>query len=155
MRDGEMARYSESVIETARQYYVLEGKAVAAISEALKIPLKTVYNWVRKYGWDNDIRNSGGFNLFLEMQKSFIDKIRESIELGALTDPATVDSLWKLAKLMERMMPKRMQLSNLFGFMEDMVGYFVNSGEDEDFMVVLHRHVPLFADYLRKKYTSE
>lgn len=150
-----MGKYSESVIETARQYYVLEGKTYQQISEVLRIPVKTVWNWIKKYEWDKDIRNAGGFNLFLEMQKQFVAKIKEAIDAETLTDPGTVDSLWKLAKLMERMMPKRMQLSNLFQFVEDLVGYFVASGEDADFLAKLHYHVPHFADYLRKKYTTE
>lgn len=150
-----MARYSDSVVETARQYYVLEGKSVTQICETLKLPLKTVYNWVKKYEWDKDIHLSGGFNLFLEMQKQFVERIKLACDRDELTDPGTVDSLWKLAKLLEKMMPKRMQLSNLFKFMEDLVTYFIGTGEDEEFMTKLHQHVPQFADYLRKKYTTE
>jgi hypothetical protein len=143
-----MANYKESVIETARGLYVVEGKTVQQVSELLKIPQ-------HKFEWDKDIRSGGGFNLFLEMQKQFVAKIEQAVELEKLTDPAMVDSLWKLAKLMERMMPAKIRLSNIFMFLEDMVTYFVNCGESQEFMERLHKQVPLLADWLRKKYTNE
>lgn len=148
-------KYDHSVIETARTYYVLEGKTIEQISTLLRIPHKTIWNWAKKGGWDQDIQNSGGLNLYLEIQKQFVEKIREVSNNGTLTDPSVTDSLWKLAKLMERMMPKKVMLSNIFKFMEDMVMYFVDCQIEGDFMGHLHEHVPKFADYLRKKYTNE
>jgi len=150
-----MVKYSESVIETARSYYVLEGKKIDEIHVLLGVPLKTLYNWQKKYKWDDDIKNGGGLSIYLEMQQQFVSKIKESMNNGTLADPATVDSLWKLAKLLERMMPQRVMLSNIFKFVEDTVHYFINSDEDNDFMGKIHAHIPKLADYLRKKYTSE
>jgi len=150
-----MARYSESVIETARGYYVIEGKSLEQISKLLDIPLKTCYNWRNKYKWDDDIRNGGGLSLYLEMQQQLVEGIKEALAGKKLTDPATTDSLWKLEKLIEKRMPQRVMLSNIFKFVEDMVNYFVGSQESQEFMEKLHEHVPKFADYLRKKYTNE
>lgn len=150
-----MAKYNESVIETARGYYVLEGKTLEQIQGLLSIPLKTLYNWKNKFAWDEDIKNGGGLSIYLEMQQQFVQKIKESMNNGTLTDPGTVDSLWKLAKLLEKMMPQRVMLSNIFKFMEDMVHYFINSEEENEFMSKIHAHIPKLADYLRKKYTND
>ena len=150
-----MAKYNESVIETARGYYVVEGKTLDQISKLLDIPLKTMYNWQKKYKWDEDIKSGGGLSLYLEMQQQLVAAIKDALANKTLTDPATTDSLWKLEKLIEKRMPQRVMLSNIFKFVEDTVHYFIESGEDNDFMGKIHGHIPKLADYLRKKYTNE
>lgn len=150
-----MPRYDKSVVDTARGFYVVEGKSIEQIVTLLNIPMKTLYNWARKYKWDDDIKNGGGLSLYLEMQKQFVLKIKEAIDKNTLTDPATTDSLWKLAKLIEKQMPQRVMLSNIFQFVEDMITYFINAELPNEYMELLHEHTPKFADYLRKKYTNE
>lgn len=147
--------YKQSVIETARQFYVLEGKTVDQISQGLNIPLKTVYNWVRKYEWDKDIKNAGNVGLYLEMQRQFQAKIQEAIDAGRFADPSTADALWKTAKIMERMAPQKMMLSNIFNFLEDLTTYFTAKVDDADFMEKYKSVLPELADWLRKKYTNE
>ncbi|MDD4310646.1 MAG: hypothetical protein PHO32_09720, partial [Candidatus Cloacimonetes bacterium] len=134
---------------------VVEGKSIEQIVTLLNIPPKTLYNWARKYKWDDDIKNGGGLSLYLEMQKQFVQKVKESIANNNLTDPSTTDSLWKLAKLIEKQMPQRVMLSNIFQFVEDMVNYFINAQLSNEFMELLHEHTPKFADFLRKRYTNE
>ena len=147
--------YKKSVIDAAKHLYMLEGKTIKQISKELSVPERTIWNWIKKYEWDKDISSATGFNLLLEMQKKFAEKVEEVIKNGTLTDSAVADSLWKIAKLMERMMPKRMQLSNLFQFMDDMVSYFSISGESPEFLKRIQEHIPKLGDYLRKKYMSE
>lgn len=144
--------YKKSVVEAAKHMYMVEGKTQRQISKQLNVPEKTIRNWIKRHEWDRDIASPTGFNLLLEMQKEFAAKVKEVVEDGTLTDPAVADSLWKVAKLMERMMPKQVQLSNLFQFIDDMVKYFSTSGESEEFLKCIQKHVPLFGDYLRKKY---
>lgn len=144
--------YKKSVVEAAKHMYMVEGKTARYISDKLGVAEKTVYNWIKRHDWNRDIASPTGFNLLLDMQKEFAAKIKEVTEDGTLTDPAVADSLWKVAKLMERMAPQRVQLSNLFQFMNDMVSYFSISGESEEFLKILQAHIPKLGDFLRKKY---
>lgn len=144
--------YKKSVVEAAKHMYMVEGKTARYIAEKLGVAEKTVYTWIKRHGWNRDIASPTGFNLLLDMQKEFASKIKEVTEDGTLTDPAVADSLWKVAKLMERMAPQRVQLSNLFQFMDDMVSYFSISGESEEFLKRIQAHIPKLGDYLRKKY---
>lgn len=150
-----MAKSNESLISTAREYYVLQGKKLDQIAELLNIPLKTLYNWKKKFNWDNDIRVGGSLSLYLEMQQQLVEAIKDALANGTLTDPATTDSLWKLEKLIEKRMPQRVMLSNIYSFVEDTVNYFINCGESNEFLTKIHEHLPQLADYLRKKYTNE
>jgi len=147
--------YKQSVIETARQFYVLEGKTVEQISSTLQIPLKTCYNWVRKYEWDKDIRTYGGVGMFLEMQKQFMEQVKLAIDEKKFADPSTADALWKTGKLMEKFAPQKVMLSNIFQFLDDMTNYFVAKVESSVFMEIYQTQLPELADWLRKKYTSE
>lgn len=147
--------YKQSVIETARQFYVLEGKTTQQISDILKIPHKTVYNWVKRHGWDEDIRNGGNVSLFLEMQKQFQAAIQKALNEEKFADPSTADALWKTAKIMERLMPEKMMLSNIFKFLEDLTTFFVAKIESPEFMEQYQSVLPDLGDWLRKKYTND
>jgi transposase-like protein len=147
--------YKQSVIETARQFYVLEGKTVEQISTALGIPLKTCYNWVRRFEWDKDIRSGSNVGLYLEMQRQFQAAIQLAIEQDRFADASTADALWKTAKIMEKMAPQKMMLSNIFNFLEDLTTYFVAKIDDAEFMERYQAVLPELGDWLRKKYTNE
>jgi hypothetical protein len=147
--------YKQSVIEMARGLYVLEGKTTQQISEMLAIPHKTVWNWVRKFEWDKDIQNGGTVSLWLEMQKQFQAQIKLALEQDRFADPATADALLKTSKLMEKMMPQKMLLSNIFKFLEDMTNFFVAQVANPEFMEIYQEKLPALADWLRAKYTNE
>lgn len=147
--------YKKSVIETARTFYVLEGKTLNQIAEMMGIPHKTVWNWAKKFGWDEDIRSGGNVSLFLEMQKQFQSAIKHAIDQDKFADPSTADALWKTAKIMEKMMPERMMLSNIFKFLEDLTNFYVANVESPEFMEIYQAQLPKLADWLRNKYTNE
>ena len=147
--------YKKSVIETARTFYVLEGKTLNQIAEMMGIPHKTVWNWAKKFGWDEDIRSGGNVSLFLEMQKQFQSAIKRAIDQDKFADPSTADALWKTAKIMEKMMPERMMLSNIFKFLEDLTNFYVANVESPEFMEIYQAQLPKLADWLRNKYTNE
>jgi len=147
--------YKVQTIETARQFYIVEGKSPREIAEVMKIPVRCVYNWIKKGEWDKDIRDGSGLALSMEMERQFVGEIRKALDEERLTDPATADALWKIAKMMEKMRPKRVMLSNVFSFMEDAVNYFVNNENDGEWLEKLHKHIPLLADWLRRKYAGD
>jgi len=147
--------YKRSVIETARQFYVLEGKTTQQIAELLALPHRTVCNWQRKFDWDKDIRNGGNVSLFLEMQKQFQAAIKLAIDQDRFADPGTADALWKTAKIMEKLAPQKMMLSNIFKFLEDMTNFYVAQVDSPEFMEIYQAQLPKLADFLRSKYTNE
>jgi transposase len=147
--------YKKSVIETARQFYVLEGKTTQQISDILKIPHKTVWNWVKKFEWDQDIRNGGNVSLYLEMQKQLQVEIKLALDQGRFAQAGTADGLWKVLKIMEKLLPEKMMLSNIFKFLEDTTQFFVANVADGAFMEIYQAQLPNLADWLRQKYTNE
>lgn len=146
--------YKTDTIETAKQFYVIEKREATDIANALQIPLKTVYNWIKKGNWDKLRPNSGTLSLAMDMEEAFTKKIREAIDNGTLTDAGTADSLWKTAKIIEKLKPQKMLLSNIFTFLQDMVDYFVTTTDDPDLLKLIQTHIGQFADYLRKKYAG-
>jgi hypothetical protein len=148
-------KYEIQTRETARRIYVIEGKSVAEIADLLGIPVRTIHHWRVNKKWDKEIEDSGTINLYMEMQKQFIVAVKAAIEEGKLTDPATADALWKTAKLMERMMPAKVLLSNIFSFLEDLTKFFVAHVDNPEFMEIYQSQLPQLADWLRAKYTNE
>jgi hypothetical protein len=94
-------------------------------------------------------------SLWLNMQKQFAAAVAKAIDEGNLADPSTADALWKTAKLMDRLMPEKVLLSNIFRFLEDLTNFFVAQVEDAHFMEVFQKCLPKLADFLRNKYTNE
>ena len=140
----------------ARTLYVVEGKTVEEICNVMNIPNRTVWNWKIKGQWDKELaENNGNVSLFLEMQRQFATAIKNAINDNKLADPATADALWKTAKLMDRLLPEKMLLANLFSFLEDMTNYFVNNVMDVEFMDKFKEHIKPLSDHLRAKYTKD
>jgi len=146
--------YKKSIKEHAQGLYVIEGKSISDISNLLNIPEKTLYRWKHQYNWDSAV-GSGTINLVGEMQKAFYGKVQEAIQNGKLTDPSTADSLYKTSKLMEKLLPKKMMLANIFNMMDDIVAYSKSYIEDDVFIERLGKYLPEIADHLRKKYSED
>lgn len=147
--------YKKDTKELARRMYAVEGKSVADISTAMGIPVFTLYKWKTTYEWDKDIANGGNVSLYMNMQRQFTAAIQKAIDEGKLADPSTADSLWKTAKLMDRLMPEKVLLSNIFSFLEDLTGFFVANVGAPEFMEIYQQLLPKLADFLRGKYTNE
>lgn len=147
--------YKKDVIELARRFYVVEGKTIEEISRVMNLPNRTVWNWKQKGLWDKELSDSGFVSMFLEMQKQFTEAIKDAIKDKKLADPATADALWKTAKLMDRLLPEKMLLANLFSFLEDMTNYFMNNETSPEFLDKFRQHLKPLSDCLRAKYTKD
>lgn len=147
--------YKKDTKELARRMYVVEGKSVADIAAAMGIPVFTLHKWKVKFDWDKDISNGGNVSLYMNMQSQFTVAIQKAIDEGKLADPSTADSLWKTAKLMDRLMPEKVLLSNIFSFLEDLTSFFVANVASPEFMEIYQGFLPKLADFLRVKYSNE
>lgn len=147
--------YKKATIELARRYYVVEGKTINQISQVIGVPETTIYKWQRRGEWDKDLADGGNVSLWLNMQKQFAEAVKKAIDENKLTDPGTADSLWKTAKLMDRLMPEKVLLSNIFSFLEDITHFFVARVGDGAWLTRYQETLPELSDYLRAKYTSE
>jgi transposase-like protein len=147
--------YKKATIELARRYYVVEGKTISQISQVIGVPETTIYKWQRREQWDKDVADAGNVSLWLNMQKQFAQAVKTAIDENKLTDPSTADSLWKTAKLMDRLMPEKVMLSNIFNFLEDITRFFATVAGDTEFLERFQDLLPDLADHLRQKYTTE
>lgn len=147
--------YKKATIELARRYYVVEGKTISQISQVIGVPETTIYKWQRREQWDKDVADGGNVSLWLNMQKQFAQAVKTAIDENKLTDPSTADSLWKTAKLMDRLMPEKVMLSNIFNFLEDITRFFATVAGDTEFLERFQDLLPDLADHLRQKYTTE
>jgi hypothetical protein len=147
--------YKKTTVEMARRFYVVEGKTMRDIAEVMGIPETTLYKWQRKNNWNQDVANGGNVSLWLNMQKQFSVAVQNAVSEGKLTDPSTADALWKTAKLMDRLMPEKVMLSNIFSFLEDVTRFFASAVGDSEWLVKFQELLPDLADHLREKYTSE
>ncbi|HNX38755.1 MAG TPA: hypothetical protein PL124_09065 [Candidatus Cloacimonadota bacterium] len=147
--------YSKEIKETARKLYTIEGKLMTEISNMLNISQETLYRWMRKGEWQKDIQSGGQVSLWLNMQSEFMDAVRVAVQEKKLTDPSTADSLWKTAKLMDRLMPEKVLLSNIYRFMEDMTKFIASVVDDQGFLETFQTILPQLGEHLREKYSRE
>lgn len=147
--------YKKEVIETARKLYAIEGNTINEISEKMKIPIETLYRWQRKGEWTKDVQGGGQISLWLNMQTAFMSAVRKAVDEDRLTDPATADSLWKTAKLMDRLMPEKVLLSNIYSFLEDMTRFIAATVEDAQFLETFQSLLPQLGEHLRDKYSKD
>ncbi|HOD52923.1 MAG TPA: hypothetical protein PKJ08_00210 [Candidatus Cloacimonadota bacterium] len=145
--------YKITEINKAKQLYIVEGQRIEDIANLLKIPVKTVYAWKRKGEWDKALRSTGNIGMAMEMQKAFEQEVQKAIEEKRLTDPATADALYKTSKLMEKLLPKKIMLANIFNMLEDVTNYIKTIGNDK-FLTEWVKYLPEISDFLRKKYND-
>ncbi len=146
--------YKNIIKDHAQRLYVIEAKTLPQISKVLGVPEATLYRWKIKYKWDAALQAGGTINLVSEMQKAFYNKVQEAITEGKLTDPGTADSLYKTSKLMEKLLPKKMMLANIFNMLEDIISYSKSYIDDDKFIDLLGKYLPEIADFLRNKYSE-
>lgn len=137
----------------AQNLYVIEGKTVEDISKILKIPTQTLYRWRYENGWDNSLKQGGSLGMAIKLQESLMNDIRKAIENGNLTEPQTADAIYKTSKLIEKFLPKKTMLANIFNMLQDVTTYIRNLGDDK-FVSVWVKYLPEISDFLRKKYNE-
>ena len=137
----------------AKQLYVVEGKKVEEIAAIVNVSVKSIYRWKQQDEWDKSLKSSGNIGIAIEMDKAFKDRIAQAISNGTLTEPSVADALYKTSKLMEKLLPKKIMLANIFNMLEDTTNYIKTIGNDK-FLSDWARHLPEIADFLRKKYND-
>ena len=137
----------------AKELYCVEGKKIKEISTILAVPEKTLYKWKHEGEWDSSLKQSGTIGMAIELQKCLIKSIQDAIENQTLTDPATSDALYKSLKLMEKLLPKKVMLANIFNMIADITNYLKTFGNDS-FLTEWMRLLPEISDFLRKKYND-
>ena len=137
----------------AKELYCVEGKKIKEIASMLAVPEKTLHRWKYLGEWDNALRSAGSVGMAIELQKSLMDEVKIAIDEKRLTDPATADALYKTFRLMEKLMPKKVMLANIFNLLQDITNYLKNLGNDK-FLTEWVRHLPEISDFLRKKYND-
>lgn len=152
--------HSKRIIEIAKNLFVIEDRDPKEITELILeqtgevVSEAAIYRWRKKYNWDKYIQQGGNISLAMELQKQYYEELQKAIDEKKLTDPKTADSLIKMANVLEKLMPKKTLLANIFIFMEETVNYFSGHIEDENFIKKFQKYIPELSDHLRKKYTS-
>jgi len=137
----------------AKNMYCLEGKRVEDIAKLIAVPKQTVYRWKALDAWDSVLKQTGSIGISAEAHKGFIEEVQRAIEAKKLTDPDTVNNLVKLSKLMEKLLPKKVMLANIFAMLEDITHYLQTIGDDK-LVALWAKHLTEIADFLRKKYSE-
>ena len=146
--------YKKVIKNQAKELYVIENKTVEEIASILRIPWRTLMRWKKLYKWEDDCKTASNIGLAMEMQKAFFERIQKAIHEDKLTEPAVADSLYKTAKLMEKLLPKKIMLANIYNLLQDIVGYINAYVEDDVFANAFARYLPEISEYLRKKYNE-
>jgi len=146
--------YKQFIKDQAQGFYVNDGKSVEDISIMMKIPAKTLYRWKNEFEWDKALRSSGNVGMYNELYNQFALELKKAVEDKKLTDPATADALLKTSKLMEKLLPKKLMLSNIFNMLEDITNYAKNHIEDDSFLKFWAKHLVEISDHLRRKYSE-
>lgn len=146
--------YKKIVRESAREMYVVQGMPVTKIAEALHISLRTVMDWRKKEEWDNLIEQGGTVGLAMKAYSKYMEMLQNAIDNDEL-DPGTIDALNKFRIQIDKLMPKKTLLSNIYMFFNDIADYASTSIPDDDFRKGLEKYMPEMADHLRRKYAAE
>lgn len=153
-------KHSKKTVEIVKNLFIIENKDPAEISKIMKeqygivVGETAIYRWRKLYHWDKYIQLGGNIGLAMELQKQYFEELKTAIDEKKLTDPKTADSLAKIAKTLEQLMPKKTLLANVFIFLEETVDYFSAHVGDETFIKKFQKYLPELSDHLRKKYTS-
>ncbi len=146
--------HKKVIKEKAKQLYCIEGKTIDEIGTLLRIPDKTIYKWKKQFLWDDYLKTAGNVGMAMELQNAFAEEIQIAIAEKKLTDPATADALYKTSKMLEKLLPKKIMLANIFNLLEDIVIYTKNNIQDDKFVNSLSKYIPEIADFLRRKYND-
>jgi hypothetical protein len=131
----------------------IQRKSLAQIHEITGIPLRSLYNLKHKYDWDSYLR-IGNIELAKKAEEEFFKEINKAIEQDRLGDPGTVDKLTKLGKVLERLLPKRQLLNNIYSILEAQTDYINRLGNPE-LAQLWQKHLAPLAEHLRLTFAGK
>ena len=88
--------YTQITKDNAMSHF-LKGKPIEEIGTLLGVPLKTLYNWRKKYQWDSQLR-IGNIEIANNIEQEMYKLVQKMIDNESIGDPAQVDKLVKLTK---------------------------------------------------------
>jgi len=153
-RFKEQGKWDEYLKEQAKTMYLEERTKLPDIAKKLRKPLSEITNWKENGKWDNEIYIIGNIGLSRELNTEFIAEVRKALKEKKIAEPATVDKLTKLLKIIEKLNPQRIRLANIFQLLKDLTD-FVMKYTDDDFSKKYQKYLPEMADWLRGKYADQ
>ncbi len=138
--------YSQVQKDSALAQFI-EGKSLDEVSRVLRVPLKTLYNWRRKYDWDSRMR-IGNIDIAISVEQEIYKLLKEMIEKRTIGNPTEVDKLSKLSKVLERINPSRQIYNSLYRFQDAIIDY-VNHADDPELTKVWQKHAKAIGEYLK------
>jgi hypothetical protein len=138
--------YSQITKDCALNHFI-EGKPLEEISTILDVPLKTLYNWRKRYDWDSHLR-IGNIEIARNIEQEMYKLVQKMIDNESIGDPAQVDKLAKLTKVMERISPNRQIYNSLYRLLEGITDY-VNRARDPELTKVWQKHLRAIGEHLR------
>ncbi len=133
-RDNAMAMY-------------LDGRTMVDIENTLKIPIKTLYNWRRRYNWD-EYRRVGNISAAKLVEMQLYEMLQDMANNDKLSDPSEVDKVSKLMKVLDRMNPSRQVYNSLYMFLEAITKY-VNQSRDPELVSAWRAHMSSISEHLK------
>lgn len=131
----------------------IQRKSIADIQKLTGIPLRSIYKLRVKYDWDSYLR-IGNIELGKKAEEEFFNQINKAIEQDQLGNPVTVDKLTKLGKVLERLLPKRQLLNNIYSILEAQTDYVNRLGSPE-LAQLWQKHLAPMAEHLRLTFAGK
>ena len=147
--------YRKVIRNKAKELYIIENKTIEQIANILRISWRTIIRWKKEDNWEIDSKKASNIGIVIEMQKALYQAITQAIRENNLTDPSVVDAIYKTSKMIEKMLPKKMMLANIFNMLEDIVTYINSYVDDDKFSSGFAKYLPEISEFLRKKYADE
>ena len=138
--------YTQVQKDSALAQFV-EGKNLNTISKVLGVPLKTLYNWRKKYDWDSRMR-IGNIDIAISIEQEIYKLLQKMIENKSIGNPAEVDKLAKLTKVLERINPSRQIYNSLYRLLDGVTDY-VNRAGDAELTKVWQKHLRPLGEHLK------
>jgi len=138
--------YTQVQKDSALAQFV-EGKSLDTISTVLGIPLKTLYNWRKKNDWDSRMR-IGNIDIAISIEQEIYKLLQKMIENESIGNPAEVDKLAKLTKVLERINPSRQIYNSLYRLLDGVTDY-VNRAGDPELTKVWQKHLRPLGEHLK------
>jgi transposase-like protein len=138
--------YSQVQKDSALAQFI-EGKSLDEVSRVLNVPLKTLYNWRKRYDWDSRMR-IGNIDIAITVEQEIYKLLQRMIENESIGDPAQVDKLSKLSKVLERINPSRQIYNSLYRLLDGITDY-VNRSRDPELTKVWQKHLRPIGEHLK------
>jgi len=142
------------LIEQAKTMYIEGQQSIKEIARVLSRSQKVIREWKDQGKWDKEKFIIGGIGLSRELAKKFREEVQTAINEGTIAEPGVTDKLTKLLKVLEKLSPQRVQLSNIYHFLKDLTDFVCTLG-DREFSKGFQKYLPEISDYLREKYAGQ